>query len=417
MNSKIIYYYNLVLQNSKKRFAFFGMLLLAVLIYEMIAPTGWKPWSYAIGEKNTYFLDLTGRIANINQLKISGNIYSEFGHLAFTYPPAAIFIFYWIVFPTYATVIWVWTILNAACLYLIIFKGLSLVNPSKGISKINQSLLLTIVAILFVPPIYECFALGQIGIILFLIIFIDYFSDNKKYQGVLMGIAAGVKLYPVLFIAAWISRRKFKESITAICTAVLINIFAYFAWPTSTSFFVKTIIFGGQEMDHLLGGIKRLGSSSVISPLIRSPLNMGSSNKVFFLLLMATYALVTLWISTKLYRNNFHVTSFLVISFVSVTASIVTWDHYFVFIVLLPFAWQEASSSVTFKTLTCCVAAIYIYPWWRFRFWNGSDIFSRVVVYASTNALLIGTFLYVFGSLLLLRKRDRVALTETNAQL
>jgi hypothetical protein len=383
----------------------------------MIAPTGWKPWSYAINENKTYFLDLSGRIANINQLRSSGNIYSEFGHLAFTYPPAAIFVFYWIVFPPYTAVIWVWTILNAACLCLIFFKGLNLVCPSNGKTKINQSLLLTIVAILFVPPIYECFALGQIGIILLLIIFIDYLSDTKKFQGVLMGIAVGVKLYPVVFIASWISRKKFKESITAICTAVLVNIFAFVAWPKSTSYFVKTIIFGGQEMNHLLGGIKRLGSSSVIGPLIRSPLNMGSSYKILFLLVMTTYALVTLWISTRLYKDNFHLTSFLVISFVSVTTSIVTWDHYFVFIVLLPFAWREASPSIAFQTLTCCVAAIYIYPWWRFRFWNGSDIFSRIVVYVSTNALLLGTFLYVFGSLLLLKKRDHVALTETNAQL
>ncbi len=379
-----------------------GLFILALIIYEIVIPSGLKPWSYAVGEKSNYFLDLIGRVSNINQLHVSGNVYLNFGHLAFTYPPAAIFLFFWITIPTQIILIVFWTILNAICLFLIITKGITFVNYRKGIEKINLSLWLTIGAILLVPPIYECFALGQIGLILFYLTFIDYFSESNKLNGVFLGIAAGVKLYPVLFIFAWISQKKYKESITAITTAVMLNLLAYFIWPSSSMYFFKKIIFGGAEISHLLEGIKRLGSSSVISPLIRSPFNLGSENKLALIGLIATYALITIFISLKLHNEGYVLTAFIVIAFTSATCSIVTWDHYFVFIILIPFAWKESLNHQTFRVLTCISLAIFVYPWWRFRFWTGTDVLSKTVIYISTNALLFSTFLYIFGSLLLL---------------
>jgi len=389
-------------KNSKTVSLCFGLLALTLTIWQMVIPSGLKPWSYALGKNSNYFLDLLGRVSNIDQLHQTGNIYLNFGHLAFTYPPAAIFIFFWLTVPTQTILVTFWTILNTLFLYLIISKGNTNVKTLHRLDQINCNLWLTIGSIIVLPPIYECFALGQIGLVLFYLIFFDYFSKPKKLKGLLLGIATGVKIYPIIFILAWICQKKYKESCTAMTVAATLNLFAYFVWPTSSLYFYKNIIFGGAEMSHLLDGIKKLGSSSFISPLIRSPFNLGSANKFVLLGLITSYALVVICLSVKLNNRGYVLTSFVVIAFASATCSIVTWDHYFIFIVLIPFTLVEIQSSQAFRIINYVVLAIFIYPWWRFRFWSGHDVLSQTVVYLSTNALLFATLLYIFGSILLL---------------
>ncbi|GAA2775337.1 glycosyltransferase family 87 protein [Saccharopolyspora taberi] len=75
-------------------------------------------------------------------------------------------------------------------------------------------------AALFLEPVYASFGLGQINIVLMGLAAVDCLARNPRWpRGLLVGIAAAIKLTPAAFLLFFVVRKDFRAAVTAVVTA------------------------------------------------------------------------------------------------------------------------------------------------------------------------------------------------------
>ena len=87
--------------------------------------------------------------------------------------------------------------------------------------------------------------LGQIGVILMALILADCFLMPARYRGLLVGIAAGIKLTPVLFVLYFVLRRDWRATVVATSAAAVTVVVGWVAAP-------------GSSRSYWLGGFDKL---------------------------------------------------------------------------------------------------------------------------------------------------------------
>ncbi|HXV92867.1 MAG TPA: glycosyltransferase family 87 protein, partial [Pseudonocardia sp.] len=75
---------------------------------------------------------------------------------------------------------------------------------------------------LFLEPVYASFGLGQVNIVLMGLVAADCLAERPRWpRGVLIGIAAAVKLTPAVFVLFLLLRRDVRAAVVAVATAAV----------------------------------------------------------------------------------------------------------------------------------------------------------------------------------------------------
>jgi alpha-1,2-mannosyltransferase len=80
---------------------------------------------------------------------------------------------------------------------------------------------LVIVAAMFTDPFRLTFGFGQVNFALFLLVFADVFWLSPRWRGIGVGIAAAIKLTPLVFLLYFLWRRQWRALAVSIATAAL----------------------------------------------------------------------------------------------------------------------------------------------------------------------------------------------------
>lgn len=213
---------------------------------------------YALG-----FGDLLSRKRDIFRIHHGSNVYSLHDHHQyFTYPPAALFIFWPLSWANFHVDVLIWTL---ACLFALagsIAMVWRAVRPDPMWTVAAGSLWGTVAAVVAFPVISIGLALGQLGLLLMVMLALDYLVLRGPAKGVLTGIAAAIKIYPVVFIVGWLIRREWRPALTALASGALTSAVAWAVWPTFTATFVSRQLFSGRELTHFLNNLHWRATSS-----------------------------------------------------------------------------------------------------------------------------------------------------------
>jgi alpha-1,2-mannosyltransferase len=116
--------------------------------------------------------------------------------LPFTYPPfAAVVMVPLAVLPFDATAV-LWTGVSVAALA----AAVALAMRSLGREAPGWLVALLAVAALAAEPVWQNLTFGQVNLVLMLALLVDVLQPDRRWSGVLVGIAAGVKLTPLVFV-------------------------------------------------------------------------------------------------------------------------------------------------------------------------------------------------------------------------
>ncbi|MGP4020327.1 glycosyltransferase family 87 protein [Saccharopolyspora sp. 5N708] len=75
---------------------------------------------------------------------------------------------------------------------------------------------------LFLEPVYASFGLGQINIALLGLVIVDCLARSPRWpRGLLIGIAAAIKLTPVAFLLFFLFRKDFRAAVVVVVTAII----------------------------------------------------------------------------------------------------------------------------------------------------------------------------------------------------
>lgn len=198
----------------------------------------------------TNFIDLHVYVDGSAALD-QGRLYSFVYHppvpplpLMFTYPPFAALVFYPLHFLPFWLVALCWQVGIVAALFGCAVVTLKLLDRY----DVRSAMAWTAVAIWF-EPMRHVFELGQIGVVLMLAVLAAVYSRRNWLSGVLLGLAAGVKLTPAVAGLYFLGARRWGAvAVSAVVFACTVGI--------------SVLLLGGQGRFYftdLLGDADRIG--------------------------------------------------------------------------------------------------------------------------------------------------------------
>ncbi|WP_293219492.1 mannosyltransferase [Mycolicibacterium sp.] len=178
-------------------------------------------WTYLV-PNGANLVDLHVYVGGAAALDEPGTLYSyayadqtpDFP-LPFTYPPFAALVFYPLSLLPFALVALCWQLGTIAALYGVVRCSQRLLGVGDGSS--SRAMLWTAIAI-WTEPLRSAFDYGQINVILVLAVLWAGCSTRWWLSGLLVGLAAGVKLTPAITVLYFLGVRRWG---TALFTAVV----------------------------------------------------------------------------------------------------------------------------------------------------------------------------------------------------
>lgn len=238
--------------------------------------------------------------------------------LPFTYPPVAAVLFGVVgILPMLAAVV-----LLTACGLLALSSTVVLAAPSP-----KQFLGPLAVACAFAfEPVRTTLNFGQVNLVLMGLVALDCLLPRTRYpRGLLVGVAAAVKLTPAVFILFFLARRQYQPTVTAVLTFLGATGAGMLLAPADSVRYWHTTIFDPDR----IGGAAFATNQSLRAALTRLDLPAGLTQACWLLLAIAV--LVLAWRGAR--RSPDPVIALLVVAAAGLVVSPVSWSHHWVWIV------------------------------------------------------------------------------------
>ena len=252
--------------------------------------------------------------------------------LGFTYPPFSALLFspFAHVPVRVAEVAFSWANLAAVC--ALVAACLRAVCDQLDRRTIMWWALVLLVPVVMFDPVRQTFLLGQVNIILALIVVADMTLDLPIPRGILVGLAAAIKVTPLILIPYLFLTRQGRAGVRAIASfagAALLGS----AVNASTSWAYWTHYIRDPQRAGMLSWI---GNQGVLGAFERMVGHTVTTPTTFVIVI--SVAVVGLVVAAGAYRRSSPVLGFLVVEATESLASPVSWSHHFIWVVLLV-AW------------------------------------------------------------------------------
>ncbi|WP_433249226.1 glycosyltransferase 87 family protein [Streptosporangium sp. CA-135522] len=138
--------------------------------------------------------------------------YNQF--LLFLYPPFAAVLFTPLGLLKANAAYALWTLLSVLALEGVVWMLLGAVGVGPRGRRATLTLAVTVAA-LPLSPILSNLSLGQVNLILMIVILDDLLHDRGRLRGIGVGVAAGIKLIPLIVILYFLATRRFRAAAVA----------------------------------------------------------------------------------------------------------------------------------------------------------------------------------------------------------
>ncbi|MCV6974901.1 mannosyltransferase [Mycobacterium bourgelatii] len=310
------------------RIAHAGPLLLALSVAVRFALTYLAP-------RGANFVDLHVYVSGAAALNHPGTLYSyvyadqtpDFP-LPFTYPPFAAVVFYPLHLLPFGFVAFLWHAAIVAALYGVVRISQRLMGSGDGGGGRRVAMLWTAIAI-WLEPLRSNFDYGQINVMLVLALLWGVYTTRSWLSGLLVGVAAGIKLTPAITVVYFLGVRRW--------AAAAFSVLAFLA-----TIGASLLIVGEQARFYftdLLGDARRVGPvgtsfnqswRGAISRILGHDAGMGP----LVLAALAVTAVVAV-LAWRALDDADQLGKLLVVELFGLLASPISWTHHWVWLVPL----------------------------------------------------------------------------------
>ena len=127
----------------------------------------------------------------------------------------------------------VWTLISLLAMAAVIWISLRSAGVESRRRRATVTLVIAIVALPLTPVLLNLW-LGQINIVLMFLIMADLSRRSGRYRGIGVGIAAGIKLTPLIFIGYLLITRQFRAARTAAATFLGTVLIGFYVLPEAS---------------------------------------------------------------------------------------------------------------------------------------------------------------------------------------
>ncbi|MEU7865679.1 glycosyltransferase 87 family protein [Dactylosporangium sp. NPDC049140] len=247
------------------------------------------------------------------------------GQLGFTYPP-----FGALVLVPFAVLPWT----GAVVLYSVITIAATLVTTYWLVApearrkgwELVFALVLALVVISALEPIRENYTFGQINMVLVVLVLADLLvlvPRNSRWAGVLIGLAAAIKLTPAIFIVYLLISRRYRAGLTAIASAAAASLLAFAVMPRGSIDFWTDALWQGEG----IGNAAYTFNQSFYGMLARLSAPHDANRLVWAVLVLAALGF-GLWRARKAALAGDEVVGLTITGIVGCLVSPITWVHH-----------------------------------------------------------------------------------------
>jgi alpha-1,2-mannosyltransferase len=248
--------------------------------------------------------------------------------IQFTYTPFAALLFSAGSLIPWWTLRWIMTISSLATIPLTAWLTLGAMGR-RGAGRIAVTLAIAALA-LWTEPMAKALYLGQIEPLLMLLVVWDLTrQDSRRWKGIGIGIAAGIKLVPLLFIPYLLLTGKVRQAAIATGTFIATAVIGFIALPGPSASYWLTGYF---MRPGRTGSVHSLVNQSLLAAFARLYGTVGPAQPAWLPVALAVAAGGLIG-GAVLTRTGREVQGWTLVGITSVLVSPISWDHHWVWII------------------------------------------------------------------------------------
>jgi alpha-1,2-mannosyltransferase len=331
-------------------------------------------------------------------------------HLPFTYPPVAALVFGPLALLTTQAAELAWAVVNILSLYAVLVLSLHAARPGTDRVRLCLLSLVLLGPSFLLDPVRLTFYFGQVNLILCALILGDLTTtvrvgSRTLPRGVLLGVAAAVKLIPLVFVPYLFVTRQVRAAWTALASFVVCSVLAgaldpRVSWQYWTKYATDSSRVGVPYfyLDQSLQGALDRVAHTVESPLVVDALG-------------AVVVVAGIALARWAWKDSSPLLGILVCATTGMVASPITWEHHLVWAVPI-LVWLALAPDRPPAGWAWAVAGAFVL-WWapleRVPSVGTAELHERgwTLPAASSSFLFLVAFLAGVTILLAVRRRTR----------
>jgi alpha-1,2-mannosyltransferase len=322
---------------------------------------------------------IAAHVAPAYDPRLGSPLYDWPGYLGlkFTYPPFAALVFTPLTLPPWDVVPNLSIVANFLALLAVIWVtlgglGYRLGEAGTGAARTGGTLLIA-GAVLWTEPVQRTIFLGQVELVLMAMIMWDMCQpDRRWWKGSAVGIAAGIKLVPLIFIPYLLLTRRFRQAAVAAGTFAATVVLGVILLPADSSRWWLGGLFaqGGRT------GFVGWGGNQSLQAIITRLAGSVAAGRLPWLIAAAFVLAAGLAAAALIDRAGHPVIGLLACALTGLLVSPVSWDHHWVWLVpavtaLAVYGWR-ARGLLRWSYLATAGLLVVIFGAWPGFLWGQS---------------------------------------------
>jgi len=210
---------------------------------------------------------------------------------------------------------------------------------------------------LALEPVWQNYAFGQVNAILMLLVLLDVLRPERRWSGVLVGIAAGVKLTPLVFVVLLVvvgQRAAAARALAAFAATVVVGLVAF---PGAASYWTDGLLDPGRV------GPPALAHNQSVSGALTRVLGPPPPTVLWWAVAVPLVAGI-LVVARGWWRRGDRVLAACLGALAMLLASPVSWSHHWVWAVPVALAlWQRSRVAALLWTAVFVARPMLWLPW------------------------------------------------------
>jgi alpha-1,2-mannosyltransferase len=248
--------------------------------------------------------------------------------LKFTYTPFAALVFTILTWPSWGVLLKISVGVNIAALLATIWVTIGGLGYRVSLARLGGTLLIA-GAVFWTEPVQRTLYLGQVELVLMALVMWDLCQpDRRWWQGAGVGLAAGIKLVPLIFIPYLLLTRRFRQAGVAAGTFAVTIALGFVLLPAgSRTWWLDGLFVQGSRT----GFVGWEGNQSLQALITRLSGSIAAGQPVWLAVVIVTL-LAGLAAGALLDRAGHRVVGVLTCALTGLLVSPISWDHHWVWI-------------------------------------------------------------------------------------
>jgi alpha-1,2-mannosyltransferase len=248
---------------------------------------------------------------------------------SFTYPPFAAMVLspFVLATPTQAQLAWVLLQYPAVFLLAVLVRR---ETPAQRYGWTSRGWLIVLASfsgIVLSRSVVTDIRLGQISMMLVVMVIVDFLVLPPKWRGLLVGIAAAIKLTPLIFLVYFVVTKQWRAVANAAGAAAAATLLAVVVLPGDSLLYWTKLVFDTSRV----GDTAVWRNKSLLGFLTHWGIGGGAQRGVWLVLVLGISA-IAFWRAYRHFRRGEEFAAVLVVGLLATVISPISWWHHLVWI-------------------------------------------------------------------------------------